>query len=162
MAGLSAGGAVSIRMARAHDAPIIQTMLEALAAAIGEPGGIKGTLADLLHHGFGPDPLFNAFIAAINDVDAGMLLAFPEYSSWRGKRGCYVQDLYVDPAYRGTGIARALLARAAQGSHYLRLSVSASNHSAAQFYIGNGFTKAHNERMFVLEGAGLAALNGSN
>lgn len=151
-------GDLSIRVAGREDATRVQAMLEALAAATGHEGAIRGSIEDLVRHGLGDHPLFSVFLASRGGEDAGMLLCFPEYSSWRGKRGVYVQDLYVAEAHRGRGIARALLARAAEGGEYLRLSLAADNSAAARFYAATGFAEAVNERIFVAEGAALAAL----
>ena len=149
---------IAIRIARREEMGLVHAMLEELAAATGRAGAIRGSPADLVRHGCGEHPLFTAYLAARAGKDVGMLLCFAEYSSWRGKRGVYVQDLYVAPAYRGAGIARALLARAAQGGEYLRLAIAADNEAAARFYEAAGFTKAHDERIFAAEGAALAVL----
>ncbi|GAA0273941.1 GNAT family N-acetyltransferase [Alteraurantiacibacter aestuarii] len=149
---------VTLRLARAEDAGLIQAMLEALAAETGYPGAIKGGETAILAHGFGPRPLFTAHLAMCDGKAVGMALCFPEYSSWRGLPGIYVQDLYVAPDHRGAGVALALLARAARGAQYLRLSVAASNEAGARFYEAAGFSEASAERIFVLEGEGLKAL----
>ena len=149
---------ITLRLARAEDASLIQTMLEALAAETGYPGAIKGGETAILAHGFGPRPLFTAHLAMCGGEPAGMALCFPEYSSWRGLPGVYVQDLYVVPEHRGAGLALALLARAARGAQYLRLSVAASNQAGARFYQAAGFAEVSAERIFVLEGEGLKAL----
>ena len=154
---------VIIRTASRGDVPVIQLFLEELAASIGKPGGIKGSPANIERFGFGPSRIFEALIAAQEGVDIGLLLFFPEYSSWRGRPGIYVQDLYVIDSARGNGVARALLAEAAkrcvamEGS-YLRLSASADNQAAQEFYRKNGFAPADDERIFVIEGDSFAAL----
>lgn len=154
---------LSIRTATRAEAPVIQLLLEELAASIGKPGGIKGSTAHIERFGFGPSRLFEALIASQGGVDVGLLLFFPEYSSWRGRPGIYVQDLYVVESARGGGVARALLAEAARRCEdmegtYLRLSASADNVAAQDFYRKAGFTAAEDERIFVLEGDAFAAL----
>ena len=148
---------LSIRTAVRADAAVIQLLLEQLAASLGKPGGIKGGIGNIERFGFGASALFEVLIAAREGVDVGLLLYFPEYSSWRGRPGIYVQDLYVIDSARGSGVARALLAEAARRGAkmegtYLRLSVSADNVAAQDFYRKAGFRHADDERMFVLEG----------
>lgn len=159
--------AADIRRAGPADAGTIQQLLEALAEATGKPGAIAGTPADILRFGFGKHPLFEAWIARRGEQDLGLLLGFPEYSSWRGRPGFYVQDLYVDPAARGQGLAAALLAQAVRhigetGGCYLRLSADAANVSAHGFYRKAGFRAAEEERIFVLEGDAFAALSAAD
>ena len=100
--------------AGATDTSLLHAMLQELAEATGHSGAISGTPKDLLKYGFGDDPRFFAVLATVDGGNAGMLLAFPEYSSWRGCPGIYVQDLYVRKEYRSLGIGHALLAEAAR------------------------------------------------
>lgn len=157
-----------IRMARREDAASIHRLLEALAASIGKPGGIAGSVADIERFGFGETPRFEALIARREGQDIGLLLYFPEYSSWRGRPGLYVQDLFVAETARGQGVAQALLAAAAEragqdGSAYLRLSADAGNERARNFYKREGFRQAAEDCIYVLDGdafAGLAIAKG--
>lgn len=154
---------VDIRTAAREDAGAIKAMLDALAASIGSPGAIAATVADIERFGFGDRPCFEALIAARGAEDVGLLLGFPEYSSWQGRPGSYVQDLYVTTEARGSGIARALLGEAARraeaaGGTYLRLSVDAANRAALDFYRAAGFRAADQERIMVLEGPAFAAI----
>lgn len=152
----------AIRTARRHDAPTIQLLLEELAASTGKPGGIKGGVAEIEYFGFGKTVFFEALIAARDGVDIGLLLYFPEYSSWRGKPGIYVQDLYVVESARGGGVARALLVEAARraaemGGGYIRLAADTANTDAHDFYLKAGFRAADDERLFVLDDDAFAA-----
>ncbi|TNE32368.1 MAG: GNAT family N-acetyltransferase [Alphaproteobacteria bacterium] len=156
---------LELRRAGATDTSLLHAMLQELAEATGHSGAISGTPKDLLKYGFGDDPRFFAVLATVDGGNAGMLLAFPEYSSWRGCPGIYVQDLYVRKEYRSLGIAHALLAEAAReaarmGGSYLRLSVAAKNEPAARFYSKAGFTESTEERMFVCEGPTFTAMCG--
>ncbi|HMB60532.1 MAG TPA: GNAT family N-acetyltransferase, partial [Xanthomonadales bacterium] len=80
-----------------------------------------------------------------------------------GRRGVYVQDLYVAPSERGTGLGRKLMAETArvaaeQGATYLRLSVDRSNESAQAFYNGIGLHPARNELIFKVTGKDFQSL----
>jgi GNAT superfamily N-acetyltransferase len=152
-----------IRAAVAADAVAIHTMLLAIAATTGEADKIAGTPHDLARHGFGAAPAFRALIAEAAGRPVGLCLFFTTFSSWRGRLGLYVQDLYVDPSVRGGGLGRRLLAAAAaegarHGATHLRLSVDAGNAAAEAFYRRVGFEAAGHERIQVLDGAAFAAL----
>jgi GNAT superfamily N-acetyltransferase len=147
---------VAIRDARREDAAIVHQLLERLAESIGKPGGIRGDAADIERFGFGEPRLFRTLIAWQGDAAVGLALFFPEYSSWRGRPGLYVQDLFVVAEWRGTGLGNALLdavARRARdiGGSYLRLSVDRSNVAARRFYDRTGFRHADEECMFAFE-----------
>lgn len=155
-----------IRVATAADAPAMHAMLLAIAATTGEADKITSTAADLARHGFGAAPAFGALIAEADGAAVGLCLYFMTFSSWRGRLGLYVQDLYVAPSERGGGLGRRLLAAAAaagarRGATHLRLSVDAANPAAEAFYRRVGFTAAEHERIQVLDGARFAALAGA-
>jgi GNAT superfamily N-acetyltransferase len=152
-----------IRAAVAADADAIHAMLLAIAATTGEAEKIASTPDDLVRHGFGAAPAFRALIAEAAGRPVGLCLYFTTFSSWRGRLGLYVQDLYVDPSERGGGLGRRLLAAAAtegvrHGVTHLRLSVDAGNAAAEAFYRRVGFEAAGHERIQVLDGAAFAAL----
>ena len=70
---------------------------------------------------------------------AGLCLHFPIFSTWMGRPGVYVQDLYVEDRFRGRRIGERLLRRVARqcrkaGGVYLRLSVDTDNATAKAFY----------------------------
>lgn len=152
-----------IRPAVAADAASLHAMLRAIAGTTGEVDKVSSTPADLARYGFGQSPAFRALIAEADGAAVGLCLFFTTFSSWRGRLGVYVQDLYVDPGQRGGGLGRRLLAAAAAegvrlGATHMRLSVDAANAPAAAFYRRVGFAAAEAERIQVLEGAGFAAL----
>ncbi len=119
-----------------------------------------GPEAALRTGGFGPRPLFRAVIAA-NPGPLGMVIYYPDFSTHRGEPGVYVQDLWVDPATRGTGLGRRLLSEAmAQqdwGATYMVLGVSPENDLAIGFYMRIGFARRGYEYM-ILAGPALTAL----
>ena len=93
----------------------------------------------------------------------GFCLFFESFSSWDGRRGVYVQDIYVSEAARGLGLGRRLLAAAAAISHargggYLRLSVESENHRAQAFYRRVGLAWSNRERIYQVRGDDFAAL----
>ena len=118
---------LNIRPATPADVPVILHFIRELAIFEREPDAVTATEADLLRDGFSlaPDgtPLdapvrFRALIADLTQngatTAAGFALFFTSYSTWLGHHGIRLEDLYVTPALRQRGIARALLARLAQ------------------------------------------------
>ena len=152
-----------IRIATAQDVDDIHAMLFEIARATGCEDKFKSTAEDLARDGFGPNPAFEALIAHDGDTPVALCLYFPSYSTFRGKAGIYIQDLFVAPEYRGGGFARHLIAKVAErartrGQHYIRLSVDAENVIGQRFYARIGMRHAHDERIYVLDGDAFDAL----
>jgi len=87
---------------------------------------------------------------------AGACLSLMTFSTWRGTRGLYVVDLFVDEKARGQGIGLLLLKEAARrgwrlGARFIKLEVDIDNEDAAHFYGRLGFSKKETDRLFVLE-----------
>lgn len=72
------------------------------------------TEAELLADGFGPSPRYFCVLALWDGAVAGFALYFHNYSTWQGKWGLYLEDLFVRPAFRGRGIGKALLVELAR------------------------------------------------
>ena len=154
---------IEIRQAEKEDIGHIQRMLEALAATLGKSEEYKGTVASLAAYGFGDTPAFEALIAWQRGEPVGLVVYFYEFSTWRGRPGVYVQDLYVADAARGTGLGRRLMAvafsrGAERGASYMRLSVHDSNRDGLAFYQKLRFCDVVDDTVMVLEGAALTAL----
>jgi GNAT superfamily N-acetyltransferase len=146
---------VSIRLARLDDVPVVQKLLIRLARELGKPEDITGNEDDLVNHGFSENPQFKALLAFAGSEPVGLVVFFPEYSTWRGLPGVYVQDLYVSPATRGSGLGRHLLEKVRQeasgwGGRYMKLTVYAGNPDAVSFYQHLGFETREDELPLVL------------
>ncbi|PWR20093.1 GNAT family N-acetyltransferase [Zavarzinia compransoris] len=140
-------------------------MILGIGAALDQAGKIRGTVEDLRRYGFGADPAFEALIAEDGGRTVGLCLYFRSFSTWRGRPGAYVQDLYVDPACRGGGLGRRLLAAcaarmAARGGTYIRLSVDAANGAAQGFYRRAGFRPAADDLIHQIDGEAFQRLAG--
>ncbi len=145
------------------DAGIFHALVVELAAAIGMSGKVASSIEDIREQGFGADPAFEALIAERDGVAVGLCLFFESFSSWDGRRGVYVQDIYVAEAARGLGLGRRLLAEAAaisraRGGSYLRLSVAAENDQAQAFYQRIGLAWSATERIYQVRGDDFTAL----
>ena len=134
----------AIRTATAADIPLILELIRALAIYEREPDAVKATHADLLRDGFGEHPRFECLIAESEHGEtAGFALYFYNYSTWRGRSGLHLEDLFVLPRFRGHGIGKALLARVAaraveQGCVRLQWDVLEWNQTAIDFYQSMG------------------------
>jgi GNAT superfamily N-acetyltransferase len=101
---------LKLRKANREDAPLILSFIQELAEYERAPNPVACTPADLRRDGFGSDPKFRVIIAEWNGEPAGMALFFYHYSTWQGRPGIYIEDLFVRPQFRGKGIGRALMA----------------------------------------------------
>lgn len=104
---------MGIREATPADVPVILEFIRALAAYEREPDAVTATETDLLRDGFGPDPTYFCLIAEQDAAPAGFAFYFFNYSTWLGRPGLYLEDLFVRPDFRGLGIGKALLQRVA-------------------------------------------------
>ena len=84
-------------------------MIRELAEYEKEPLSAVATEADLLRDGFGSSPRYACLMALWSGEPAGFAFYFHNYSTWQGKWGLYLEDLFVRPSFRGRGIGRALL-----------------------------------------------------
>jgi GNAT superfamily N-acetyltransferase len=157
--------AVAIRTATEADIPQILAFIRALAAYERAPRAVKATEADLLRDGFGPRPFFECLIADCDGQPAGFAFYFFDYSTWMGRPGIYLEDLFVDPGVRGHGIGKALLQRVAaialeKGCARLKWEVLDWNTPAIDFYRAMGAEFMDEWRTVRLAGDALARLAG--
>lgn len=108
-----------IRPAVIADVARIHDLIVELAVFEREPDAVVATAADLQRALFdGSDtpngqPALYAHVAEVDGVVVGMAVWFLNYSTWRGTHGIYLEDLYVTPTHRGSGIGTALMAELA-------------------------------------------------
>jgi GNAT superfamily N-acetyltransferase len=105
---------LSIRPATPADTRLILDFIRDLAEYERAPECAVATEADLLRDGFGPNPKFQCVIASWENSPAGFALYFYNYSTWQGRPGLYLEDLFVRVEYRGKGIGKALVIYLAQ------------------------------------------------
>jgi GNAT superfamily N-acetyltransferase len=112
---------------------------------------------------FGPEPALFGHVAEVEGAVVGCALWFLNFSTWKGSHGIYLEDLYVQPDYRGRGLGRGLLAALAaescrRGFSRLEWSVLDWNMSAIAFYEALGARPLDGWTTFRLSGAALTAL----
>lgn len=105
---------VTIRAATRADAPTILRFVKELATYEREPDAVKATEADFDRVLFGERPYAEAVIAEEDGTPLGFALFFHNFSTWEGKPGVYLEDLYVTPEARGKGVGKLLLANLAR------------------------------------------------
>lgn len=134
-----------IRAAEARDVPALLAMMRALATHEGSAQHLR-TDAERLHRdGFGPRPRFGAFLAEIDGAAVGFVSYAVNYSIWAAGDVVAIDDLYVDPTVRSSGIGAQLMqAVAAKGRQggcaHLRWTVELSNSRGLAFYERLGAT----------------------
>jgi GNAT superfamily N-acetyltransferase len=157
--------AITIRPATSADVPQILTFIHGLATYEREPDAVRATEADLLRDGFGPNPFYFCLIAEVDDKPAGFAFYFFNYSTWVGRPGLYVEDLFVGPEYRGLGIGKALLQKVAaiaveKGCPRMQWEVLDWNTPAIDFYTAMGAEFMDTWRNVRLSGEALLRLAG--
>ena len=98
-----------IRTARSDEASIILKLIKDLAEYEKAPDEVEASESEIIETIFAENPkVFCDFLEVDGDI-AGMAIWFLNYSTWQGKHGIYLEDLYVKPEYRGRGYGKALL-----------------------------------------------------
>lgn len=103
-----------IRPAEDKDIPLIVQLIRELAEYEREPDKAVATGKDIRRDGFSAHPKFRVVIAEWDGEAAGFALFFYNYSTWLGRAGLYLEDLFVRPKFRGKGIGKALLTHLAK------------------------------------------------
>lgn len=159
--------AVNIRQAIVSDAPEITKMLAYLADDLGD-GDVFSTTSEIIaQHGFGQQVMFHVVIAEQGHTAVGFALYFAHFSTTKGQPGTYVQDLWIAPTQRGSGIGQDLLSAVAAHStklwaaEYIKLAVHADNPRAKQFYERLGFCENLNETAMIAHSATFDMLRGA-
>ena len=105
---------IEIRAAEPADIAVIDEFIHALAEYEKLAHAVKADRETLAHYLFGPRPMAEVLIADQDGTPVGFALFFHNFSTFEGRPGLYLEDLFVRPEARGSGAGKALLARLAQ------------------------------------------------
>lgn len=158
---------VILRSATPDDAAAIHELIVALATYEREPGAVCATPESLAAQMRSPRPPFECLLAEEDGRAAGFALFFQNYSTWRGRPGIWLEDLFVREECRGRGTGRALLRAVGRlaverGCGRLEFSVLDWNAPAIGFYRSLGAVPMSEWTVFRFEGDALARLGGGD
>ena len=154
-----------VRRATPADVPAILRLIIALATYEREPDAVKATEETLICTLFADDAHVFAHVAELEGEVVGIAVWFLNYSTWTGRPGIYLEDLFVSEAARGTGAGKALFkalaAEAAErGCARIDWAVLDWNTPAMDFYRAIGGRPQSGWQPWRLDGPALEALNG--
>lgn len=154
---------IRIREATAADVPIVLSFIEQLAEYERLRDHVEATATDLAAHLWGPHPAAEVLIAARDGRDVGFALFFQTFSTFLGRPGMHLEDLFVVPDARGAGVGRALLTRlaaiaAARDYGRLEWNVLSWNTPAIAFYERLGAFVLDDWQTYRLDRVGIRAL----
>ncbi|MBP3974349.1 GNAT family N-acetyltransferase [Pseudoxanthomonas spadix] len=152
---------LQIRPATRADVPLLRELIQALAEYEREPDAVKASEADLARSLFDEGATAHAVICEQDGVAVGFAVYFFNYSTWLGRNGLYLEDLFVRPQARGQGAGLALLrylARlaVAQGCGRFEWSVLDWNQPAIDFYRAAGARPMDQWTVYRMDGQALA------
>jgi len=152
-----------IRPARVEDVPIILKLIRDLATYERAPKEVTTTEEQLVDVLFGEKPVAEVLLAFERKSPVGFAVFFHNFSTWLGRPGLYLEDLFVKPEKRGKGYGRALLVDLAKiardrGCGRMEWAVLNWNDPAIQFYRKLGATPMEEWTVFRLTRDGIARL----
>lgn len=156
---------ISIRAARPDDIDTIIAFIRALAEYERLAHEVKADRATLFNHLFGPRSMAEVLIADSDGAPVGFALFFHNFSTFEGRPGIYLEDLFVAPEARGSGAGKALLQRLARltlerDCARLEWSVLDWNEPSIAFYRALGARPMDEWTVQRMDGEALAALAG--
>jgi len=148
---------MKIRSATPEDTPTILQLIRDLATYERAPDEVTATEEQLKEVLFGERPTAEVVLAFEGDQPAGFAVFFHNFSTWLGRPGLYLEDLFVNPEMRGKGYGRALLAHLARIAHdrgcgRMEWAVLDWNEPAIRFYQSLGAKPMHEWTVFRLTG----------
>ena len=147
----------TVREARSSDIEQIHRLIVDLATYERAPDQVKATPDQLRAALFGPQPAAFALVAEVRETVVGFALYFRNFSTWEGVHGIYLEDLYVMPEYRGSGLGKAMLRSLAaltveRGYARLEWAVLDWNQPSIEFYRSLGAVPMEEWTVYRLSG----------
>lgn len=154
---------VTIRPAAAAEVPLVLEFVRELARYERLEHEVSASVEDLREALFGPRPFAEVSLACCDARPVGFALYFHNFSTFKGRPGIYLEDLYVRPEARGRGIGKRLLAHLARTAVERRCArlewvVLDWNEPSIAFYRSLGAVAMDEWRIFRLTGAALERL----
>ena len=100
---------MKIRAAKVEEVPIILNLIKDLAEYEKAPDEVEANESDLIATIFAENPKVFCDVVEVDGEIVGMAIWFLNYSTWQGKHGIYLEDLFIKPEFRGRGYGKALL-----------------------------------------------------
>lgn len=155
-----------IRSALISEAPIILQLIKELAEFEKAPDEVVATEAELIATIFAANPSVFCELVEVDSEIAGMAIWFLNYSTWQGRHGIYLEDLYIRPEFRGRGYGKALLKHLAgicneRGYGRFQWWVLDWNSPAIEFYRSLGAEAMSEWTVYRVSGEPLRALGNS-
>ena len=146
-----------IQAASERDLPLILSFIHKIAAYEKLSHQVTATEETLRASLFGPKPAAEVLLAYWNDTAAGYAVFFHNFSTFLGRSGIYLEDLFVEPELRGKGIGKALLAAVAKEAQQrdcgrLEWAVLDWNKPAIDFYLSLGARPMEEWTIFRMTG----------
>ncbi|WP_127478587.1 GNAT family N-acetyltransferase [Sulfurivermis fontis] len=160
-------GQLHITPAAAHDVVAIHEMITELSEHLGLAHEVVATEGDIHNALFGPQRQAEVLLARLDGAAVGFALYYGNYSTFRGRCGIHLEDLYVRPVARGLNIGRRLLAELARitlerGCTRLEWWVLAEDAKAVAFYEHMGATAKDEWTVYRLRGDALRDIAAGN
>jgi len=153
----------TIRPATIVDVPIILQLIRDLATYERAPNAVTATETQLVDVLFGEKPVAEVLLAFEDEMPIGFAVFFHNFSTWLGRPGLYLEDLFVKTEARGKGYGRALLIHLAKiardrGCGRMEWAVLDWNEPAIEFYKKIGAVPMEEWRIFRMTSGGIAKL----
>ena len=156
-----------IREATPNDVSTIHDLIIQLAIYEREPDAVIATPEQIMENLFGSDPVAFCHVAEIEGKVVGIAIWFLNYSTWLGKAGLYLEDLFVKPEFRGSGLGLSLLKTLAQvcvdrGYERFQWWVLDWNEPSINFYKSIGAEAMDEWTVYRLSGSALKSFAASS
>jgi GNAT superfamily N-acetyltransferase len=156
-----------IREAKISDVQAIHDLIVELAIYEKEPDAVVASVEDIKKNLFGADPVAYCHVAEIDGQVVGIAIWFLNYSTWLGKAGLYLEDLFVKPEFRGSGLGLQLMKTLAQlcverGYERFQWWVLDWNEPSINFYKSIGAEAMDEWTVYRLSGSALKSFAASS
>ena len=156
-----------IREAKVEDIQVIYELIVELAIYEKEPDAVVASVEDIKENLFGTNPVAYCHVAEIDGQVVGIAIWFLNYSTWLGKAGLYLEDLFVKPEFRGSGLGLSLMKTLAQvcvdrGYERFQWWVLDWNEPSINFYKSIGAEAMDEWTVYRLSGSALKSFAASS